>query len=76
MKFSRHGEEEVTWRNQKNPLFFTVLRVLQVVHISERHNMKEEVMDGGIRKIPCFFFPSSLTCNVFTFWEVLMGPPS
>jgi len=41
MKFSRHGEEEVTWRNQKNPLFFTVLRVLQVVHISESHNTKE-----------------------------------
>lgn len=50
----------MTWRNQKNPLFFTVLRVLQVVHISESHNMKEEVMDGGIRRIPCFFFPSSL----------------
>ncbi len=38
------------------PCFFTILRVLQVVHISESHNTKEEVTDGGIRRIPCFCF--------------------
>jgi hypothetical protein len=56
----------VTWRNQKNPLFLTVLRVLQVVHISESHNMKEEVRDGEIRRIPrfcCFLISDGLAIS-------------